>query len=167
MPLSDKTIYGWVQGWVDSNKKKIVKLYLQKGGWEGWAQAELALHLETLPGDPTIEREVHVFENGRQAVDIKITCIDGTTFVVELKCESLFASAGSATIGGGNSTYALFEADINKLRHIRDVNANTMAIMIAVSSEAQAGFASLVMSNEIEHEYFLAGDDWKIYVYKY
>lgn len=167
MSLSDKTIYGWVQSWVLNNKEKIVQIYLQKGGWEGWAQVELASHLASLPGHPNIERESHVFENDRQAVDIKITCNDGTVFLVELKCESLFASAGGSTISGGNSTYALFEADINKLRYARNTSANTMAIMIAVSSEAQEGFSGLVNGYEIEKEHFITKDNWKIMVYKY
>jgi hypothetical protein len=86
-----------VEDWLGRNKNKVAAAYLTKGGWEGWAQVELALFLHDKFGTNTI----NIFrEDGRpytqanpasgERSDMYIQSNDGTALGVELKCESLF-----------------------------------------------------------------------------
>lgn len=167
MSLSEATICGSVQAWVNTNKEDVVRSYCRKKGWESWAQTELANHLQSLPGRPRIKREQQVYGNGKQAMNVSITCDDASVFTVELKCESLFASVDPARFRRGHLSYPLFEADIHKLRRRRSAAGNAMAMMIAVSAEAQASIQSLIAAYSIEKKTFNATDDWMVAVYKY
>ena len=63
------------------------------GGWEGWAQVEIYLHLRDnpIPGQTDILREVHCYTNKALSMDFEIryndTGID-KRIVIELKCET-------------------------------------------------------------------------------
>ncbi|KAF5721152.1 hypothetical protein FGLOB1_360 [Fusarium globosum] len=67
--------------------KPLQRIYTQKGGWEGYAQVELAMYLQDqLGGDPT--REVQVYKDGELA-DILYTPLNEPGYFIELKCQSL------------------------------------------------------------------------------
>jgi hypothetical protein len=84
----------WVQNWYTQQRFKILQIYQQKGGWEGWAQVELANGLSTL-ADCTCQREIMVYANNQKRADLLLTSKISTDprQVMELKCESLFQDA--------------------------------------------------------------------------
>lgn len=80
--------------WTMSNfipTNKILQIYSQKGGWEGWAQVELALHFTAL-GDWNCERERQVYAGNAKRADLLLTSQGGQldTTIVELKTEALW-----------------------------------------------------------------------------
>ncbi|KAJ3992277.1 hypothetical protein F5050DRAFT_960625 [Lentinula boryana] len=81
--------------WANLNGTRLEKAYNQKGGWEGWAQVELASYLEQVfggEGVATVTREDNVYNGNDQRSDLLITTQkpNGTSFtnMFELKCES-------------------------------------------------------------------------------
>ncbi|KAG7419678.1 hypothetical protein ACKAV7_005336 [Fusarium commune] len=78
--------------WVSHKKDIITYAQQTSGGWEGWAQVELAFYLTRAHGyqyneGSTIwlKRESHVFTNSAQRIDIEISGPGSLLF--ELKCE--------------------------------------------------------------------------------
>ena len=75
----------------DSNivPKKIGIAYTQKGGWEGWAQVEIAYLVQIHYPHVTIDREVNVYTGTRKENDFVIKDNNNVTpiQIVELKCE--------------------------------------------------------------------------------
>lgn len=92
-------IFTWAQG----KRAEIERAFNMKGGWEGWLQVELALCLEGNPSllgfssVETVEREQHVYNNDRDAVDLLVGTSHAvpnrpttrTRHMIELKCESV------------------------------------------------------------------------------
>ncbi|KAF5575907.1 hypothetical protein FPCIR_12911 [Fusarium pseudocircinatum] len=73
--------------------KPLSRIYSQKGGWEGYAQVELAMYLpDNLGGSST--REEQVYADGERA-DINYTPTDAPEFFIELKCQSLLQDSGN------------------------------------------------------------------------
>ncbi|KAF9062586.1 hypothetical protein BDP27DRAFT_1427721 [Rhodocollybia butyracea] len=72
-------------------KEKIGRAWKLKGGWEGWAQVELAIFLEdTLGKDFGVTREDLVYEGTKQQSDIKVLQKSTNELtILELKCKSL------------------------------------------------------------------------------
>ncbi|MDG9670896.1 hypothetical protein ONV78_24365 [Hahella sp. CR1] len=165
--ITEKQIFGWAQGWAKNKGEEIVRNFMQKGGWEGWAQVELANVFQTLPGDGVVnvEREVHAYQNARQAVDIKITDVNQQkSFLVELKCESLFASADSATQQAGNKFYLNFQDDIQKLRLRTKQQSQPLALMFIISDEARRETDSF-FGDSVQREDFSLPDGWTLSIY--
>lgn len=95
-----------VNNWARQNISKIVSAYQQKGGWEGWAQVEIATALEksresasaeeALKGTLTeASREVHVYaDHSKQRADVVIASrsriIPKHFVIIELKCEGQY-----------------------------------------------------------------------------
>jgi hypothetical protein len=89
-----------IKQWAFANTEKIVKHYAQKGGWEGWAQCEIAAvltdHFRAIQGSTksVVEREVPVYPavgNSRQRADVVVQMQSNGKLVqaviIELKCE--------------------------------------------------------------------------------
>ncbi|KAL9081683.1 MAG: hypothetical protein Q9159_007124 [Coniocarpon cinnabarinum] len=57
---------------IEDNRYKISFLADQKGGWEGWLQAELAWHIERTTSY-TVDREEAVFNDQHQHIDLWCT----------------------------------------------------------------------------------------------
>ncbi|THV02295.1 hypothetical protein K435DRAFT_792650 [Dendrothele bispora CBS 962.96] len=100
--MDQSGIMNTIAKWGNDNGAKLEGAYRLKGGWEGWAQVELALVLKQMfetnnPGS-TIEvtREDPVYSGGTQRSDILITTRKGAqhfTNMIELKCESIANAA--------------------------------------------------------------------------
>ena len=107
--LPDLRIDETIRNWAQDNVDKISRAYALKGGWEGWAQVEIALlledHLAHLGRGLNIEsmtasREVAVYQNPRQFADLVIGVHHGRAqdhIIVELKCESQFNATNFIT----------------------------------------------------------------------
>ncbi|KAF7137086.1 hypothetical protein CNMCM5793_006974 [Aspergillus hiratsukae] len=65
---------------------------MQKGGWEGWAQVELANVFQTAYPQHAVLREQSVYVDGRKA-DITLTMEGEIYQVIELKCEAMWEDA--------------------------------------------------------------------------
>jgi hypothetical protein len=95
-----------IKQWASDNTAKIVKHYAQKGGWEGWAQVEIAgvltEHFRDLPQGTTksvVNREVDVYPEVKTAkgtsqkrADVVVTMKNNAgklvqAVIIELKCE--------------------------------------------------------------------------------
>lgn len=106
-----------IQQWAGDNTEKIVKAYAQKGGWEGWAQVEIATMLAdrfrrvlqsgslmdravNRERSYVVNREVNIYEgpNGEKSqlrADIVVQIKDAAgklvqTVIIELKCEGYY-----------------------------------------------------------------------------
>ncbi len=80
-----------VIAWGEANVAKIATKWPQKGGWEGWAQAEICSDILQINNTHDILREQAVFESARKAADFLLNSqIQGVQdVVVELKCQSI------------------------------------------------------------------------------
>ncbi|KAF9064821.1 hypothetical protein BDP27DRAFT_1425482 [Rhodocollybia butyracea] len=87
-------IHSELRSWVNQPimKKKIGTAYQLKGGWEGWAQVEIAIFLQEKLRDKGFEvtREDRVYEDASKRSDITVhQKTAGKVTILELKCESL------------------------------------------------------------------------------
>jgi hypothetical protein len=63
--------------------------YQQKGGWEGWAQVEIAISLAATVPNNTVLREPHPYPNAGSKADVLLTITAGGQAhheILELKC---------------------------------------------------------------------------------
>jgi hypothetical protein len=82
--------------WAKNQKAIIRQLFLQKGGWEGWAQCEIARELQrAFPSNATtiVRENDEAYVAQALRCDISITMPGKTAAIIELKCESLFQDA--------------------------------------------------------------------------
>jgi hypothetical protein len=92
MPLSPRDFLALVQGWADANVNRIRNVWPLQGGWEAWAQAEIAGFVNAAAPDTWILREARVYpDNSRADFLINDPFQNPATdeIVVEMKCESL------------------------------------------------------------------------------
>ena len=73
--------------------QKMWEAMEQKGGWEGWAQVELAYYINNEPGldhSYVAERELLAYEEPKQRIDIWAESLEERepNMGIELKCES-------------------------------------------------------------------------------
>jgi len=95
MALQDITdivdrIWYWINKSDPKVPLKIAAAYKQKGGWEGWAQVEIAYLVQDKYPNVTIDREVNVYTGTQKENDFVIIDKNDATKpkqVVELKCE--------------------------------------------------------------------------------
>lgn len=76
---------------MNAKSSDIEAAYSLKGGWEGWAQVELALYLQKVLSGSTIEREMAVYAGNTQLADLVITgetINPENTAIIELKCRN-------------------------------------------------------------------------------
>jgi hypothetical protein len=79
-----------VERWASANWAVLKEIYMQKGGWERWAQVELARAFQRVFPQPNVLREENVYTVGGKLADITLTLRGEITQVIELKCESLW-----------------------------------------------------------------------------
>ncbi|CAN9356377.1 unnamed protein product [Alternaria alternata] len=107
-----------IRQWTRDNftsTNKIQQIYLQKGGWEGWAQVELALHFTAI-GGWNCQREVQVYHDSQKRADLLLTAEGGppNTTIIELKTEALWRDAH-----GVNQFVESMKEDLYKIDHNR------------------------------------------------
>ncbi|KAK4222018.1 hypothetical protein QBC38DRAFT_490831 [Podospora fimiseda] len=93
---NDAKVIGLINEWVVKNIVPLARAYLHKGGWENWAQVNLALYLQDhahekfgmYPEHTTVQREVNVYQNKDRADLVFGFAPTSQEFVIELKCES-------------------------------------------------------------------------------
>jgi hypothetical protein len=104
-----------IKEWAFNNLTRIVRAFTQKGGWEGWAQVEIATaiydHIRAMPyanakdallvGTSTVLREVPVYPStktvkgytSQKAADLLIEFGPPSSrefIIIELKCEGFY-----------------------------------------------------------------------------
>lgn len=95
--------------------------FMTHGGWEGWLQVELALHLvATSPHTTTVQREEKVYGTD-EAADLIVASQNQLAYVVELKCQGVNRKRAEFL--------ALVKKDIVKVRKLPgDVKGVALAI---------------------------------------
>ncbi|KAG8165964.1 hypothetical protein KVR01_004516 [Diaporthe batatas] len=137
-----------ISQWAEQNLSRIISAHRQKGGWEGWAQVEIATALQestrrghqpssnsssspatttTLAGEAS--REVDVYHATGQLADIVIASRARRQFVIiELKCEGFHGRDFARGVAG----------DIAKLRgDIKDKFKPARAWALAISTSSR------------------------------
>ncbi|WP_026701769.1 hypothetical protein [Salibacterium aidingense] len=90
MPIEEQ-ISASIYEWAEVNADKMEILYQFKGGWEIWAQCEIALFLYnkfTFHYNIPAPREEKVYGNG-QRCDLYIPFSENQKMIMELKCFSI------------------------------------------------------------------------------
>jgi hypothetical protein len=87
MPTEDDVLK-IVINWATLKSLLIGEAYAQSGGWEGWAQVELAIAFKRAFPDTTIQREVHSFDVSSYKADFMLTYPGYRPLIIEIKCES-------------------------------------------------------------------------------
>ncbi len=140
MPLQDLTdvvdrVGYWIQRSDEKVSAKIAAAYKQKGGWEGWAQVEIAYLVEEKYPNVTIDREVNVYEGTKKENDFVITDDHDATKpkqIIELKTER-----GTQTAADFRKS---FLADITKIQtspiDAKYKPAQAFAVAISVTEES-------------------------------
>jgi hypothetical protein len=105
-----------IRQWTKDNftpANKIQQIYLQKGGWEGWAQVELALHFTAI-GGWNCQREILVYHGSQKRADLLLTAEDGppNTTIIELKTEALWRDDD-----GADKFVKSMKEDLYKIEH--------------------------------------------------
>lgn len=105
---SSNSIANLIQKWASENSKKVGAAIHFKGGWEGWAQVEIAYEMVMAYSNPMVSdqhrqgmkfdvaREEKVYKNKPgDIVDLVIHMLSNAartdardTYLIELKCES-------------------------------------------------------------------------------
>ena len=141
----------FVLEWAQQSVQNIRRVWPLPGGWEAWAQAEIAAYINEIDASTSIQREARVYP-GQKRADFLLNV--GTTLqlpqqvVVEMKCESLNNRA--AFIPGINK-------DVTKLQNELEVPYNTcqkLTLGIFFSREAgdqlqRLGYTVIFTENEI------------------
>jgi hypothetical protein len=140
MPLSPRDFLGFVQGWADANVARIRTVWPLSGGWEAWAQAEIAASINAAAPDAWIQREPRVYPDNTRAdflVNNPTVDLPADEIVVEMKCESL--RNWDAFVDG-------LRYDVYKLQGDLGMGLNPahrMVLGIFFSPESQAELAQL------------------------
>ncbi|WP_437275841.1 hypothetical protein WME90_31940 [Sorangium sp. So ce375] len=124
-----RIIFAWFH---QLDHQRIVTIYELNGGWEGWAQVELALSVDVLLhrklGKHLVEREPQGKYIGLQRADLLIRSNEAyrglLPFVIELKCESYKQR--------DNFNRNVF-GDIGKLSEINRNTLKAIPILIVIS----------------------------------
>ncbi|KAL8796089.1 MAG: hypothetical protein Q9182_007423 [Xanthomendoza sp. 2 TL-2023] len=146
--LSDITdivdrVWFWINKSDATVPAKIAAAYNQKGGWEGWAQVEIAYLVHVKYPNVTIDREVNVYAGTKKENDFVITDNVQPTKpkqIVELKCER------------GTQTAAQFKQsfidDIQKINSLPIAPAYKPAKAYALGISCTAACHKLMMETE-------------------
>lgn len=105
-------IYAMLDAWAQAMYPRILQAYTQKGGWEVWAQTELAMGITTSYPAVTVTREERVYEGTRERADLVLRATGEVTHIIELKTLSgyQFLNYGKYAFVAG------FIKDIDKVR---------------------------------------------------
>jgi hypothetical protein len=111
LPLTAATFQSLVASWAFANSDKILSVAASKGGWEKWAQAEIALYIMLRNRDYDFCREVPVYGDASTADFVLNYAARTNQTYVELKCQSNY----------GSDNFARFLLrDYAKLQRLRD-----------------------------------------------
>jgi len=135
MPTETEAVYT-IQQWARVNCGRIVDAYEQKGGWEGWAQVELALAFQSYYGGLRVSREVNIFTSRKRA-DFVLCYRGETTQLFEIKC----ASSGQDAFSSTTPPFAkALQADIAKVmtNSIRSEYGATLVSIMGISPNADS-----------------------------
>lgn len=100
--IESNPIVAGIRDWATQNAWKLAEAYKMKGGWEGWAQVEIAISVTRQHGfnygkirtDTT--REARVYEGTDKRSDILLATYEENraypkwTNMIELKCEGYY-----------------------------------------------------------------------------
>lgn len=92
MNLTVNDFTALVTEWANANVDRIGMVWPLDGGWEAWAQAEIAGYINARAPETWVRREVRVYSNGGRCdflVNDPFTNDNTDEIVVEMKCESL------------------------------------------------------------------------------
>lgn len=140
MPLSPRDFLALVQAWADANVDRIRNVWPLAGGWEAWAQAEIAAFANADDRLIWIMREPRVYPDSSRAdflVNDPFQNPATDEIVVEMKCESL--RNWGAFVDG-------LRYDVWKLNGALGMDlapAHKIALGIFFSPESQAELAQL------------------------
>lgn len=85
---------------IKSKGSEMANAFMQKGGWEGWLQVELASDLNArFPLQIAAQREMTGPFKGDQRVDLLARTSSSPPVAIEIKAESIFQSGNNMTIG--------------------------------------------------------------------
>ncbi|MFN4176532.1 hypothetical protein [Phenylobacterium sp.] len=92
MNLTANDFLGAVFAWANANVERIAVVWPLAGGWEAWAQAEIAGYINATQPAAFVEREAHVYADPGLTADFLVNNPElndpSDEIVVELKCES-------------------------------------------------------------------------------
>lgn len=140
MPLSPRDFLALVQAWAGANVARIRNVWPLQGGWEAWAQAEIAAFVNADDRPTWIMREPRVYpDNARADFLVNDPFQNEATdeIVVEMKCESL---------GNWDAFVEGLRYDVYKLNgglRLDLAPAHRMALGIFFSPESEAQLAQL------------------------
>jgi hypothetical protein len=127
-----------IRKWAVGNAEKLYQAYSFKGGWEGWAQIELAIALQQEHGGQAsynqnmITREDTVYDGTKQRCDILLTTCQGGVpkwyNFIELKCES--SGMQSKFVGEVEADFAKVANGMAK-KNLRPCTAFVCAISVS------------------------------------
>ncbi|KAL5372178.1 hypothetical protein PMIN06_010258 [Paraphaeosphaeria minitans] len=149
MPTLDD-ILSIIGQWGIDNYLTIREVYWQKGGWEGWAQVELALLFTQQYKKTNTFREELVYWGNNRRADLTLELQGEKTQVIELKMESLFQDQAP---GGVTSFITKMKEDILKIDTYNLKPEYRPALVYAI------GFSC---RDEV-NEYCLDGNNWQPY----
>jgi hypothetical protein len=120
MCITPVSLMGWTLGLLPlvqrGPRNMFMAAVLKKGGAEGWLQVELDERYDTLPNVAWVQREQAIYNNPNERVDFVIKCDGGPQTCVELKVETLFASADQGRLTMPHNGWKAVQADVDKLR---------------------------------------------------
>jgi hypothetical protein len=108
---NQEDVLAMIDAWAEYRYSEISKIYLQKGGWEGWAQVELALAFSLRYEKINVFREETVYSGSNRRADLTLMLAGHQTQVVELKVESLWQDQSLGVSGFVNAV----KEDISKI----------------------------------------------------
>lgn len=161
--IAVKSVIGWIEGVILTPHNNVPAHFMTKGGWEQVLRNWLSQDLATLPGNPTVQTEQHVYSDPSQAVDVLITTNRQQYICIELKAESLFKSADQGRQTVDHTFYREFESDIQKLGAVAPLYAGATKLAVAVCLSAEA--AQPLIDRGYSHESLELGsgkDAWNV-----
>lgn len=108
---NEEEVLSLIGNWAQANYKAIQQVYLQRGGWEGWMQVNIAMLLNEFYPNVIMQREEHVYTGSNMRADLTFKIAGEPTQVVELKVESLWQDASAGVSG----FLAAYKKDIDKI----------------------------------------------------
>lgn len=109
--------------WGKQNQARLVKAFGTKGGWEVWAQIDLALFLSQKFPDMELEREQTVYTDSKKRADLVLKHkASGRKQLIELKVE----------LNATNDLLTRFQSDIAKIQTTtKEVYSQAYAVAIS------------------------------------
>ena len=99
------TLIDAIANWAGNNATIFAQIYSQKGGWEGWAQVELARAIPGWLGGSCLREYVQVYTNHDRADIFHENPLTNRRNVIELKCQSAFQD--ETNIAGFATAYSI------------------------------------------------------------